>query len=151
MAEIEIRAAVAADLPAIERLMHDAFAGFIPLTGQAPQPMVEDHAALIAQGVVWVLLEDARLAAAAVMTPASDHLLLWTVAVTPARQSAGHGRRLIAFAEDEARRRGLSEIRAVVHVTMAKALRLYRALGYEQVRRVEQGGYYRVFLKKRLG
>ena len=150
MANIEIRAAVVADIPAIERLMHDAFAGFIPLTGQAPQPMLEDHAALVARGAVWLLVEDARPAAALVITPASDHMLLRTVAVLPLRQSAGHGRRLIAFAEDEARRRGLGEIRAVVHVTMAKAIRLYRALGYEEVRRAEQGGYYRVFLRKRL-
>ena len=150
MARIVIRSAVAADLPVIAAVMHEAFAGFIPLTGQAPQPLLEDHGKRIEKGESPVLLEDEKIIGVAVLVTESDVPVLRTVAVLPERQSAGHARRLIAFAEEEARRRGAGEIRVVVHVTMAKAIRLYRALGYAECRRAEQEGYYRVFMKKRL-
>jgi ribosomal protein S18 acetylase RimI-like enzyme len=147
---ITIRPAVEADLPGIAAVMHEAFAGFIPLTGLTPVPLLEDHRARIAKGESVVLLEDETIVAVAILMMADEAPLIHTVAVLPDRQSAGHGRRLIAHAEEEARRRGAGEIRVGVHVTMAKAIRLYRALGYEQTRRVEQQGYYRVFMRKRL-
>jgi ribosomal protein S18 acetylase RimI-like enzyme len=151
LARIVIRPAVEADLPVIATVMHEAFAGFIPLTGQAPQPLLEDHSERIAKGESLVLLEDEKIVGVAVLVTEGDAPLLRTVAVLPERQSAGHARRLIAFAEEAARRRGADEIHVVVHVTMAKAIRLYRALGYEESGRAEQEGYYRVFMKRRLG
>jgi ribosomal protein S18 acetylase RimI-like enzyme len=74
---------------------------------------------------------------------------LRTLAVSPSRQSSGSGRRLIAAAEEEARR--LGEIRVITNVTMAKGIRLYRSLGYEEYERTGQDGYYRVFLRKLVG
>jgi ribosomal protein S18 acetylase RimI-like enzyme len=73
------------------------------------------------------------------------------IAVSPSRQSGGNGRRLIAAAEEEARSLRLGEIRVVTNVTMAKGIRLYRSLGYEEYERTGQDGYYRVFLRKLVG
>src|SRR5712692_10853142 len=62
----------------------------------------------------------------------------------------GHGRRLLAFVETEARRRGRDETRLQLHLTMTRGIALYRRLGYTEYARREVDGYYRVYLCKRL-
>jgi ribosomal protein S18 acetylase RimI-like enzyme len=47
-----------------------------------------------------------RIAAIIVLLPAPKYLLLDNIAVSPACQGLGMGRRLLAFAETEALRRG---------------------------------------------
>lgn len=68
----------------------------------------------------------------------------------PERQGHGIGRRLIAFAEAETRRLGLTEIRLFTHAAMTENLTVYRRLGYAETGRGRQDGYDRVFLTKRL-
>ncbi len=86
-----------------------------------------------------------------VLLPAPDHLLLDNVAVDPARHGAGLGRRLISFAEEEARRQGYAEVQLYTHIMMHENLVLYPRLGYEEFARFEQAGYQRVFMRKRVG
>jgi ribosomal protein S18 acetylase RimI-like enzyme len=77
-------------------------------------------------------------------------MLLDNVAVRPEAQGRGHGRRLLAFAEDEARRQGYRCIRLYTHMLMTENLILYPRLGYIETHRGEQNGYSRVFLEKSL-
>jgi GNAT superfamily N-acetyltransferase len=70
--------------------------------GKPPGPMLEDYAARVSEGVVWVLEEETVITAMIVLVPAPNYLLLDNIAVSPARQGLGLGRRLLAFAEDEA-------------------------------------------------
>jgi ribosomal protein S18 acetylase RimI-like enzyme len=146
-----IRPARPADLPAIERIVRDAYSPYITRMGQTPGPMRDDYAARIAAGTAWVLEQAGALAGVVVLLEAPDHLLLDNVAVDPARQGTGVGRRLIAFAEAEARRRGRSEIRLYTHVTMVENQALYARLGFVETGRGEQAGFARVFMRKRLG
>ena len=60
------------------------------------------------------------------------------------------GRRLLAFAEAEALRRGYSEIRLYTHETMVENQRLYASIGYEETGRGTEAGYDRVFMRKPL-
>jgi len=60
------------------------------------------------------------------------------------------GRRLLAFAEAEAVRRGYREIRLYTHQTMTENRHLYAAIGYEETGRGIEAGYERVFMRKRL-
>jgi ribosomal protein S18 acetylase RimI-like enzyme len=85
-----------------------------------------------------------------VLLPRPDYLLLDNIAVAPVRQGLGLGRRLLAFAEAEAVRRGYREIRLYTHQTMTENQRLYAAIGYEEIGRCTEGGYDRVFMRKRL-
>ncbi len=85
------------------------------------------------------------------LLPAPDYLLLDNIAVAPEHQGQGLGRRLLAFAETEARRRGYREIRLYTHRTMVENQRLYAAIGYEETGRGSEAGYDRVFMRKRLG
>lgn len=81
----------------------------------------------------------------------TGYLLLDNIAVAPERQGAGLGRRLLAFAEAEALRRGFHEVWLDTHQKMVENQRLYRAFGYEETGRGSDAGFDRVFMRKRLG
>ena len=145
-----IRPAIAADVPAIAKIVDHAYRHYIARMGKQPAPMLDDYAARVSEGVVWVIEEGAVIAAIIVLLPGVNHLLLDNVAVSPARQGLGLGRRLLAFAEAEALRRGYNEIRLYTHQTMAENQRLYAAIGYEETGRGTEAGYDRVFMSKQL-
>jgi len=112
--------------------------------------MNDDYQARIAEGVVRVLIIRDEVAGLVVLLPKADYLLLDNVAVTPERQGSGLGRRLIAFAEAEALRLGYSEIRLYTNVAMHENLAFYSKLGYQEFARVQEEGFNRVFMRKRL-
>jgi len=101
MDELCIRAATGADAPAIADIVDQAYRHYIARIGKPPGPMLDDYAARVSDGVVWVLEEGAVIAAIIVLLPAPNYLLLDNIAVSPARQGLGLGRRLLAFAETE--------------------------------------------------
>jgi ribosomal protein S18 acetylase RimI-like enzyme len=112
--------------------------------------MLDDYAARVSEGAVWVLKEGAEIAAIIVLLSAPNYLLLNNIAVSPTRQGSGLGRWLLAFAEDEALRRGYREIRLYTHQTMVENQRLYASIGYEETGRGSDAGYDRVFMRKPL-
>ena len=146
-----LRPARAADLPAVQALVARAYGHYVARIGKPPGPMLDDYAARIAEGAVQVLEEDGRLVGLLVLLPEADHLLLDNVAVDPAAQGRGHGRRLVAAAEDEARRLGLPELRLYTHELMTENVVMYERLGFVETHRGQQAGYARVFMRKRLG
>ena len=150
MDEPGIRAATAADVPAIADIVDQTYRHYIARMGTPPGPMLDDYAARVLEGVVWVLDEGSVIAGIIVLLPATDYLLLDNIAVSPARQGSGLGRRLLAFAEAEALRRGYAEIRLYTHQTMEENQRLYASIGYEETGRGTEAGYDRVFMRKQL-
>jgi len=145
-----IRAAIAADVPAIAQIVDHAYRHYIARMGKPPGPMLEDYAARVSEGVVWVLEDGAVIAAIIVLLPGVNHLLLDNIAVSPNHQGLGLGRRLLAFAETEALRRGYREIRLYTHQTMVENQRLYASIGYQETGRGTEAGYDRVFMRKQL-
>jgi len=145
--ELRIRAATAADVPAIADIVDQAYRHYIARIGKPPGPMLDDYAARVSEGVVWVVEEGAVITAIIVLLPTANHLLLDNIAT---RQGLGLGRRLLAFAEAEALRRGYREIRLYTHQTMVENQRLYASIGYEETGRGSEAGYDRVFMRKRL-
>ena len=134
----------------IADIVDEAYRHYIARIGKPPGPMLDNYAARALEGVVWVLEEGAAVAGIIVLLPARDYLLLDNVAVSPARQRSGLGRRLLAFAEAEASRRGYHEIRLYTHQTMVENQRLYASIGYEETGRGTEAGYERVFMRKQL-
>jgi ribosomal protein S18 acetylase RimI-like enzyme len=147
---LRIRAATATDVPAIEEIVNQAYRHYVARIGKPPGPMLEDYAARVSEGVAWVLEDRAATVAIIVLKPEPDYLLLDNIAVSPARQGLGLGRRLLAFAEAEALRRGYREIRLYTHQTMVENQRLYASMGYEETGRGIEAGYDRVFMRKQL-
>jgi ribosomal protein S18 acetylase RimI-like enzyme len=150
MADLRIRAATAADVPAIADIVNQAYRHYIVRIGKPPGPMLDDYWARVSEGAVWVLEEGDVIAAIIVLLPMPTYLLLDNIAVSPACQGLGLGRRLLAFAEAEALRRGYSEIRLYTHQTMVENQRFYASIGYEETGRGSEGGYDRVFMRKPL-
>ena len=147
-----IRPAEARDRAAVEAIVTEAYAIYIERIGKPPGPMLDDYAALIADGAVSVLEAPAGdIVAIIVLLSQPDHLLLDNIAVRRDSQGQGLGRRLIAFAEAEAQRRGYGEIRLYTHLTMTENLALYTRLGFVETGRGRDAGYDRVFMAKRLG
>ncbi len=150
MTEPRIRPAAPRDAPDIAEIVANAYRYYIPRIGKPPGPMLDDYTAHVADGVVWVIEFGPEIAGILVLLPRPDHMLLDNIAVAPDRQGQGLGRRLLAFAEDEAARRGYPEVRLYTHVTMVENQRLYASIGYEETGRGVQAGYERVFMRKRL-
>ena len=83
MDELRIRAATAADVAAIADIVDRAYRHYSPRMGKPPGPMLDDYAARVSEGVVWVLEEGAVIGAIIVLVPAPNYLLLDNIAVSP--------------------------------------------------------------------
>jgi GNAT superfamily N-acetyltransferase len=149
-----VRRARPDEAEAVGALVEEAFARHIAAVGCRPAPMDDDHAARIAAGEQYVSDADdgsgGGLVSSIVLVDAGDHLVVNNVAVSPAYQGRGLGRALLAFAEDEARRRGYGEVRLHTNAAMADNLVMYPRLGYTEVARETQGGFHRVLFVKAL-
>jgi ribosomal protein S18 acetylase RimI-like enzyme len=146
--------ATAADTPAIRAVVDAAYSRHIPRIARKPLPMLADYDALVAAGQVWVLKDGPALVGVLVLVGEPDHLLLENVCVSPERQGQGIGKRLLAFSEAEARRRGYQELRLYTNVRFIENIALYIRHGYHETHRgfsdggPGQAGFERVFLRK---
>ncbi len=145
---IEIRRAFADDEAAVAACVDAAYTKYIVRIGCKPGPMLADYRDLIGRRQVWVATEHTDLRGVLVLVPASDHLLIWNVAVHPKFQGRGLGRKLMTFAEEHAVGLGLREMRLFTHELMSENIALYRRLGYEESERRTEGDHRRVYMRK---
>jgi ribosomal protein S18 acetylase RimI-like enzyme len=134
----------------VRDLVRASYARYVGRIGKQPAPMLEDYAALIRAGEVWVLAEGGEVLGVLVIRPAEDHMFVDNVAVAPGHQGRGLGRELVAFAEEKAAEHGMPEIRLYTNEKMHENLDIYARLGFEETGRGLDGGYRRVFMRKRL-
>jgi ribosomal protein S18 acetylase RimI-like enzyme len=145
-----IRLARPEDLPGVEKIVQSAYARYVPLIGQEPGPMLDDYAALIKGQQVYVLSDEDGPAGILVLVLEEQTMLLDNVAVHPRAQGRGHGRALIAFAENVAREKGLSAIRLYTNEAMIENIALYKGSGFLETHRGEENGFRRVYMRKSL-
>jgi GNAT superfamily N-acetyltransferase len=141
------RLARADDVPRLEALVEAAYAKYVPRIGMRPIPMDDDYAARVERGEAWVLGD---VDALVVLVPDEKWLLVDNVAVRPDLQGRGLGRRLLAFAEEEAARLGYGELRLYTNEKMTENRALYARLGYEELGRESITGRHAVWMRKRL-
>jgi GNAT superfamily N-acetyltransferase len=149
-AVVPIRKATAADVERVRELVEAAYGPWVPVVGLRPGPMDADYAALVEAGQVHVLAEPEVIALLVLEEDAGGVLMVENVAVDPDQQGRGIGPRLLEFAEDQARSRGLEEMQLYTHELMATNIDLYNRLGWEEFERRESGGFARVFFRKRV-
>jgi GNAT superfamily N-acetyltransferase len=147
---MRIRPAAESDASAVRAVVDAAYSVYVPRIGRRPAPMTADYAQLIADGEVWVVDEDGTVVGIVVIRAAGDALELENVAVAPDRQGHGHGRALIAFAEQRALELGLAAVELYTNEAMVENVQLYPRLGYAEVGRRVEDGYRRVFFRKTL-
>lgn len=129
-----IRRGTPADVAAITDLTTRAYAKWLALIGYEPLPMLADYAAAIAQHRFDLLEVDGELAALIETELRDDDLLIVNVAVSPDAQKRGHGRRLMALAEQIAAEAGRTTLRLYTNERFEENIRLYASLGYAQER-----------------
>ena len=69
MEEPRIRAATADDVSAITQIVGQAYRHYIARIGKPPGPMLDDYAARVLEGAVWVLEEGTAVAGIIVLLP----------------------------------------------------------------------------------
>ena len=120
-----IRKASTSDADRVGSVAASAYAHYVPRIGKPPGPMLDDYPQRIADKQTWVLEDAGRIVGILVLEETSSGLLLDNIAVLPACQGKGFGRRLFEFAEAEARRRGSPEILLYTHALMTENIALY--------------------------
>lgn len=128
---LSLRAATAEDVDAIRLLTREAYAKWVPVIGREPLPMVADYAEAVRKHRIDLVEIEGKLAALIEMVPGADHLLIENVAVSPAHQGQGIGRKLLAHAEDVTTSLGRREIRLYTNKLFAENVQLYLKNGYE--------------------
>lgn len=138
------------EAPALRDLVRAAYAKYIPRLGREPALMLDDAAARIAAGQAWVLEEDGALVGALILEEEPGALLLDNIAVAPDAQGSGVGRRLIAFTEGLARRRGHALLRLYTNELMVENVAMYPRLGFTETHRGSEAGYRRIYFERAL-
>ena len=148
MTTSSIRRATLADARDVERVTVEAYAKYVPVLGRKPQPMTADAAGLIAEHSVWLLSIDGRLAGVLVLKDEPDALLVYSLAIAPGHQAQGHGTRLLAWAEDQARASGAIRVRLYTNELMGQNVAWYAAHGYSETGREPYLGSMLVHMAK---
>lgn len=150
MNSLEIRSATADDVPAIARVVREAYRPYLSRMSRPPAPMTQDYGRVIREADVWVAQLDGELVGVLVVRSRPDHLLLENIAVLPAAQGRGVAARLLRLVEERAVAAGALEVRLYTNAAMAENLAFYPRRGYVETGRAEQDGFARVFFTKRL-
>jgi ribosomal protein S18 acetylase RimI-like enzyme len=144
-----VRLATPADLPAIRAVVGAAYARYLDRMDRPPAPMLADYAAEVESGRLWVTGEP--VTGLIELAERGDRLHVANVAVHPSAQGAGLGRRLLEFAEEQARQRGLDRLDLYTNEVMTENQAIYARLGYRETGRRAEDGYQRVYMEKDLG
>jgi GNAT superfamily N-acetyltransferase len=144
--DLWVRRATAADLPPIQDVVAAAYTTYLGRMDRPPAPMLRDYAEAVGDGTVWVTGNP--VTGLITLIPAGDSLLIENVAVHPAAQGTGFGRRLLDFAEQEARRLGLRRLTLYTNEVMTENHAIYAHLGYRELARRTDDGYRRIFMEK---
>lgn len=148
---ISLRAATEADVDAIRALTREAYGKWVPLIGREPLPMTADYAEAVRKHRIDLVEVGGELVALIEMVPASDHLLIENVAVSPRHQGRGIGRKLLAYAEHVAATLGLKDIRLYTNKRFAENVQLYLRYGYVIDREEPLKDGFLVHMSKNIG
>lgn len=144
------RPATDGDLQLVEEIVRAAYSRYMPHIGRKPGPMLDDYRSLIDEGRVSVIEHDGLIRGILVLIPQSEAMLLDNVAVAPAAQGLGLGRKLIEFAERAAVESGFRSIRLYTNEAMTENIGLYCRMGYSETHRAVEKGLRRVYMAKLL-
>jgi ribosomal protein S18 acetylase RimI-like enzyme len=145
-----IRKARLADGAGMQSCVKAAYHHYIPRIGRPPGPMLDDYSEVVQQYLAFVAEVRGQIAGVLVLIRKDNSVLLDNVAVDPDHQGRGLGRRLIEFAESEARNQGFAQLDLYTHERMTENIEMYKRLGYVEIERRIEKGYRRVYMRKSL-
>ena len=145
-----IRRARQDDLSQIQSIARDAYGIYVPRMDKTPGPMTWDYAEHIANDLTWVYENSGHVFGFVVLLMQNKPPLLDTVAVDPAYQGQGIGRKLITKVEDWLSANGFKQVTLYTNVAMTENRLWYPKLGYRETSVVTEHGYERVYFLKDL-
>ena len=113
--------------------------------------MTEDYDRIVREDPVDLLFLAGELVALVWMVPHPDHLLIENLAVAPARQGRGCGRRMLAHAESLAIELRLPVVRLYTNLKFISNIEFYAKSGYVIDREETFWGGVKVHMSKRGG
>ena len=125
-----MRRATFSDLPAIRAVQRASYAPNREILGVEPLPLMADYASIMHSHEVYLLEDGGAVAGVLVLAVEDDALLIWSVATSPQAQGRGHGNAMLAFAEREARARGLPEVRLYTGEKLTGNIEWYKRKGF---------------------
>ncbi len=138
------------DVALVRQLVRDAYAKWVPVIGREPRPMVVDYDKAVREHDIDLLRVNGALIALIETYVADDHLFIENVAVAPAHQGRGHGRRLLDHAERKAASAGLAELRLLTNAAFEANVSLYDSVGYRIDRTEPFMGGVTVYMSKQI-
>jgi len=147
---LPLRSATSQDVDAIRTLTRAAYADWVPVIGREPKPMSAGYAEAVKKHRIDLLHVDGKLVALIEMIPQNDHLLIENIAVSPAFQNRGLGRRLLTHAEQVTASLGCELVKLYTHKMFVKNIELYERLGYCVDREEAFWGGITVYMSKRV-
>jgi ribosomal protein S18 acetylase RimI-like enzyme len=130
----------------IHEVIQAAYAKYLTRMPKPPAPLLREYTGPIEAGAVWVTGQP--ITGLISLTPTGDSLLIENIAVHPAAQGTGLGRKLMRFAEQRAARRNLGRLTLYTHEVMTESQAVYAHLGYREVDRRTEDGYRRIYMQK---
>lgn len=145
-----IRKAQPADTPKMKNCVKAAYRHYIARMGKSPGPMLDDYSEVVRKHQAFVAELNGQVVGVLVLILQDEGILLDNFAVPPEYQGQGFGRKLVEFAESEARNQGFSHLDLYTHECMAENIKMYKRLGYVNTERRTVRGYQRVYMRKSL-
>lgn len=145
---ITMKQATVADAAAVRALTREAYQKWVAVTGREPLPMRVDYAEALLKNRFDLLYDGETLAALIETQREPDHLLIVNIAVAPAFQKRGLGRRLMAHAETLAAEAGIPNLLLYTNSLMEENIALYKRLGYRITEEKPLGTSIQVYMSK---
>lgn len=147
---LAIRPALPSDARRLAVLAQVAYAKYVPRMPRPPAPMLADYDAVVREGRTSLAEADGAVCGMVTLVPGPDHMLLRNLAVDPGAQGRGVGGALLAFAEDETLRLGLSQLRLWTNEKMPENVPFYSRRGFRETHRGSVDGYALIYFAKTL-
>jgi ribosomal protein S18 acetylase RimI-like enzyme len=128
---LTIHRATAPDAARIQAMVRQAYAKWVPVIGREPLPMTVDYQRAVIEHEIDLLHEAGRLVALIEIIMEADHLFIENLAVDPAHQGRGFGRRLLTHAERRAVGAGLGRVRLLTNQAFASNVAFYQSAGFQ--------------------
>jgi predicted N-acetyltransferase YhbS len=145
---MHIRVATITDLVSITSCTDLAFASFAGHSHKRDAKLEDSLRSQILEGSIWLICDEAHVLGYISLWPTADQMFIDTLAVRPSHHRQGLGSQLLAFADRETLRLGLSSVNLFTKATMADNLVFYKRRGYRETGRCDDDGFCRVFYSK---
>ncbi|WP_193171373.1 GNAT family N-acetyltransferase [Nisaea nitritireducens] len=118
------------DVKTILALVSAAYAKWIPVIGREPKPMNADYEKALREHDFALLCIGEEIAGLIETMTRDDHIWIENVAVSPAQQGMGLGRRLLQHAEEIAKRSGRTKLSLLTNADFKANVTFYEKVGY---------------------